>query len=306
MRPILLAGLMACATALPALAEDVTIDTATGPVTLEQAPQSVVVFDAPAVDTIAALGQPIAGLPAPLYMDGLQGMPAVLDSAETIGTLFEPDFEALAVMGPDLIVAGGRSSTQVDALARIAPTIDMTIDGAGGDMVAQTRERISAFGALFDREDEAAALTDALNAKLDEAAAAIDGKGNGLIILANGGKISAFGSGSRFGWLHDAVGLPQAHPGLEAETHGQAISFEFLAETDPDWLLVIDRGAAIQADSQAAQATLDNPIVARTSAAQNDRIVYLDAAPIYISGGGARSMMHTLDELISAFSGSES
>ncbi|EIE50157.1 ferrichrome ABC transporter periplasmic ferrichrome-binding protein FhuD-1 [Citreicella sp. 357] len=305
MRPILLAGLMACATAVPALAQDVTIDTATGPVTLTQAPQSVVVFDAPSVDTISALGQPIAGLPSPLYMGSIGGMARVLDAATPVGTLFEPDFEALAVMGPELIVAGGRSSTQLGPLSRIAATIDMTVDGAGGNMVSQTRGRIAAFGALFDREDAAAELTEALTAKLDEAAAAVKGKGKALVILTNGGKISAFGSGSRFGWLHDAVGLPQAHPGLQAETHGQAISFEFLAQTDPDWLLVIDRGAAIQADSQAARATLDNPIVARTRAAQNDRIVYLDAAPIYISGGGARSMMHTLDELIAAFSGAE-
>ena len=149
-------------------------------------------------------------------------------------------------------------------------------------------------------------MTGDLDAKLAEAKEAVAGKGTGLIVLTNGGKISAYGANSRFGWLHGALDLPEAHPGLEDDTHGQAISFEFIAETDPDWLLVIDRGAAINADSQSAQATLDNPLVARSKAAQRGHILYLDAAPMYISGGGASSMMHTLDEIISAFGTSES
>ena len=296
MRPLLLAGLFACPPAVAATAQTVTVDTAAGSSEVPAAPQSVVVFDPAAVDTISALGQPIAGLPAPLYLEGADEL---MESAETVGTLFEPDFEALAVMQPDLIVVGGRSSAQAEPLASIAPTIDMTIPA--GDTVEAARANIAVFGRIFDKEDAAAELTETIDAKIETARTAVEGKGDALIILTNGGKISAYGSGSRFGWLHDALGLPEAHPGLTAEKHGQAISFEFLAETDPDWLIVIDRGAAIHADSEAAQATLDNPIVARTSAARNDRIVYLDAAPMYISGGGARSMIHTLDEMTAAF-----
>ena len=296
MRPLLLAGLFACTTAASAFAHDVTIETAAGATEVPHSPESVVVFDAPAVDTITALGQPIAGLPSPLYLDGID---EVIASAEVVGTLFELDFETLAVMQPDLIVVGGRSSTQREPLSQIAPTIDMTIWGE--DMVAQARDRIAAYGTLFDKEDEAAALTETLDAKIEEARAAVAGKGDGLILLTNGGKISAYGANSRFGWLHGALDLPEAHPGLSDDTHGQAISFEFIAETDPDWLLVIDRAAAIGADGEAAAATLDNPLVARSTAAQEGQIVYLDAAPLYISGGGASSMMHTLDEIISAF-----
>ncbi|WP_417743721.1 siderophore ABC transporter substrate-binding protein [Salipiger sp.] len=296
MRPLLFVGLLACTFSAPALAETVTIETAVGATEVPAQPESVVVFDAAAVDTIAALGQPIAGLPSPLYLDGIDAAKA---SADVVGTLFEPDFEALAVMQPDLIVVGGRSSEQRAPLSQIAPTIDMTIWGE--DMVAQARDRIAAYGTLFGKEDAAAQLTETLDAKIEAARAAVAGKGDGLILLTNGGKISAYGANSRFGWLHGALDLPEAHPGLSDDTHGQAISFEFIAETDPDWLLVIDRAAAIGADGEAAAATLDNPLVARSTAAQEGQIVYLDAAPLYISGGGASSMMHTLDEIISAF-----
>ena len=298
MRPLLLAGLFACTSAASALAHDVTVETAAGATEVPHAPESVVVFDPAAIDTIASLGQPIAGLPSPLYLDGID---EVKTSAEVVGTLFEPDFEALAVMQPDLIVVGGRSSAQREPLSQIAPTIDMTIWGE--NMVAQARDRIAAFGTLFDKQDEATTLTETLDAKIEEARSAVEGKGDGLIILTNGGKISAYGANSRFGWLHGALDLPEAHPGLSDDTHGQAISFEFIAETDPDWLLVIDRAAAIGADGEAAASTLDNPLVARSTAAQEGQIVYLDAAPMYVSGGGASLMMHTLDEIISAFGG---
>ena len=74
------------------------------------------------------------------------------------------------------------------------------------------------------KEDEAAALTETLDAKIEEARAAVAGKGDGLILLTNGGKISAYGANSRFGWLHGALDLPEAHPGLSDDTHGQAQS----------------------------------------------------------------------------------
>ncbi|MGR3376737.1 siderophore ABC transporter substrate-binding protein [Salipiger abyssi] len=298
MRTLLIAGLLACATA--ASADTVSVETATGTAEVPASPETVAVFDVAAIDTISALGQPIAGVPQPLYMDRLE---AATEGAEPVGTLFEPDFETLAVMQPDLIVVGGRSSAQAEALGQIAPVIDMTIWGDG--MVEQAKARIDAYGEIFDRQDAATELSAALDAKLAEARETVAGKGNALILLTNGGKISAFGADSRFGWLHGALDLPEAHPGLSSESHGQAVSFEFLAETDPDWLLVIDRGAAIGAEGEAAAATLDNPLVARTKAARQGHIVYLDAAPLYIAGGGASAMMHTLDEIVAAFTPDE-
>ena len=56
-------------------------------------------------------------------------------------------------------------------------------------------------------------------------------------------------------------------------------------------------------EGEAAQATLDNPLVAGTKAARNDQILYLDSAPLYLAGGGIRSLMGTLDEIETGFSG---
>lgn len=280
----------------PAVAQTVTAQTARGPVEVPAAPETVAVLDIAALDTIHALGVIPAGVPDMVYVDYLAGL---ADSAEPVGTLFEPDLEALAALAPDLIVLGGRSSTQLDAVEPIAPTIDMTI---WEDPVAEARARIETYGAIFGLEAKATELVAALDARLGTARQAADGKGRALIVMANGPKISAYGAGSRFGWIHSALGLPEAHENLDPETHGDAISFEFIAEVNPDWLIVIDRGAAI-GEPGGADATLDNALVRGTTAAQRQQIVYLDPAPIYIAGGGYNSMTHTLDQLIAAFAG---
>ena len=278
----------------PASAEDIQLPTATGPVSVAANPATVAVLDIAAIDTITALGVTPAGTPDHLYVPYLADLAG---KAIPVGTLFEPDLEALAALAPDLIIAGGRSSTQVEPLSAVAPTVDMTI---WEDIPAEGRARIEAYGALFGKQAEAAALATAWDAKFTEAKAAVAGKGRALIVMTNGPKIAAYGKGSRFGWLHTALDLPEARENLDPETHGDAISFEFIAEVNPEWLIVVDRASAI-GEAGSAQATLDNALVKGTVAGQKGQIVYLDSAPIYVAGGGFRSMMGTLDQLIAAF-----
>ena len=205
MNRLRLSGLLAVtlAFAMPALAGNVSVPTARGEVAVPATPSRVAVFDVAAIDTLLALGITPAGIPSRLYVDYLAGL-----EATPVGTLFEPDLEALAALGPDLIIVGGRSAPQAEALAPIAPVIDMTI---ATDIPAEGRARIEAYGTLFGRQAEAAVLAAAYDARLAEAQEAVAGQGRALIVQTNGPKISAYGKGSRFGWLHSTLGLPEAH-----------------------------------------------------------------------------------------------
>lgn len=296
--PKFTAALVVASLAAPVFADPVAISTALGAATVEKAPQTIAVLDVAAVDTLAALGVSVAGMPAAHYVKYLDDVAA---AATPIGSLFEPDFEAIANLNPDLIIVGGRSSTQVEPLSEIARTIDMTVTGE--DHIDQVLGRLEAYGELFGEQDAAAELETAFNAKLDTLRAAIDGRGTGLVVMTNGPKVSAYGAGSRFGWLHAGTGLPEAVEGVDAQTHGEAISFEFIAEANPDWLIVVDRGDAIGQDGDAAAVTLDNPLVAGTTAWANDQVIYLNSANVYIAGGGYTAMMETMDILIAGFGG---
>jgi len=276
------------------------IATAKGPVTIAETPATVAVFDIAAIDTLDRIGVKPAGVPEKLYLSQLEPLKL---GAEIVGDLFEPDLETLSALGPELIIVGGRSSTKADATAKVAQTIDMTMDG--DDLVAQAKERLAAYGALFGKQTEAARAASELDDQIKAAKAAVAGKGKGLIVMTNGPKVTAYGPGSRFGWVHAALDLPPAVPDVKAANHGEAVSFEFIAKANPDWLLVLDRAAAIGSGEQGAKATLDNELVAQTTAWKKGQVIYLPAAEFYIAAGGVQSMQRVMATVAEAFSASK-
>lgn len=297
LRPLALLALPFLALAAPARAEPVTVETARGPVEVAARPERVVVFDMAALDTIDALGGVPAGITDRTYLPALAHLQG---KVPVVGTLFEPDLEAVAALEPDLIVIGGRSAAQYDALSDLAPVIDMTTGGEGS-LVAEARARILAYGAILDRPPEAEALAADLDAALARARAAVAGKGNALVVLTNGPKISAFGPGSRFGWLHGELDLPAAAATSYEGSHGEGVSFEFIQKADPDWLIVVDRAAAVGQGGENARQTLDNPLVASTKAWKAGHVVYLDPTAMYIANGGARALTGLLGQVADAF-----
>ena len=272
------------------------IDTANGPVTIAVTPAKIAVFDIAAIDTLDSLGVEIAGLPSNLYLPELAHLK---DGSAVVGDIFEPNLEALSELQPDLIILGGRSSTQVEATSQVAPTIDMTMDG--DDLLQQAKARLATYGSLFNKQAEAEAAAEALNAVVEKAHAAVAGKGTALIIMTNGPKVTAYGPGSRFGWVHAALDLPPAVPDVEAATHGEAVSFEFIANANPEWLLVLDRAAAIGSEDQNAKSTLDNELVAGTTAWKKGQIVYLPAGDFYIAAGGIQAMSRVFTAITEAY-----
>ncbi|WP_428423437.1 siderophore ABC transporter substrate-binding protein [Pararhizobium sp.] len=272
------------------------IDTAKGPVTIAVTPAKIAVFDIAAIDTLDSLGIEIAGLPSNLYLPELAHLK---DGSAVVGDIFEPNLEALSELQPDLIILGGRSSTQVDAASQVAPTIDMTMDG--DDLLQQAKTRLTTYGTLFGKRAEADTVAKALDAVVAKAQAAVAGKGKALIIMTNGPKVTAYGPGSRFGWVHSALDLPPAVPDVQAATHGEAVSFEFIANANPDWLLVLDRAAAIGSEDQNAKATLDNELVASTTAWKKGQVIYLPDGDFYIAAGGIQAMSRVFTAITDAY-----
>ena len=79
---------------------------------------------------------------------------------------------------------------------------------------------------------------------------------------------------------------------------GDSVSFEFILETNPDWLFVIDRDAGTGESTGAAAALLDNELVNQTNAAKAGHIVYLDPQAAYITMNGYGAVMLLLDQVL--------
>lgn len=265
-------------------------------------PATIVVFDMASLDTIGALGGEVAGAPLDSVPDYLQD--GLADDAFNAGTLFEADLVEIEAQQPDLIVIGGRSAALYEDLSEIAPTVDLSMRGS----FTETLERNATFlGEVLGAEDEAAAAVDEIEAGIEEARQATADAGTGLGLMVSGGELSALspagadaaGRGARGGLIYDTFGVQPVVEDIQAATHGEPVSFEFLLETDPEHLWVVDRDAATGAEgAQAAAAVLDNEIVRQTTAARDDQIHYLDPTAWYIVFGGIETAQIMIDDVL--------
>ncbi|MEE1613500.1 siderophore ABC transporter substrate-binding protein [Microvirga sp. CF3016] len=278
-------------------AQDLKVQHSKGETTIPAKPKKVLALDMASLDTLNTLGVEVAGVPTARFPDYLAKYGS--DKYQKVGTLFEPDYEAVNATEPDLIIVGGRSSAKYDDIAKIAPTIDLTVDPK--DFMGSVKRNVRLLGKIFDKQAEA----DAQLAKLETSMAALRQEtakaGKGLLVLTTGGKMSAYGPGSRFGILHGEFGVVPAVEGLATTNHGQAVTAEFILTTNPDWLFVIDRDVvAGRGGGSAAKKVLDNELVAKTTAWSKGQVVYLDPVNWYLVGGGLTALQASVDQIAKA------
>lgn len=289
---------LGAATAVAAAQATVPVKHARGETAVPAKPAKTVVMDLAVLDTLHALGVEVTGVPS------VAKLPPQLEQYADkrylkVGTMFEPNYEVIHAAAPQVIFVAGRSAPKYDELAKLAPTVDLTVNAK--DLVGSVTRNTETLAAIYGKQDAAKQKLDALRASISDLNAKAAGAGTALIVLTTGGKMSAYGPGSRFGVIHDAFGVKPATTGLSVSNHGQAISFEFIAQTDPDWLFVIDRDAAIGREGVSAQRMLDNELVRQTKAWKNKHVVYLNGYNWYLMGSaGLTAMQQNVDEIARA------
>ncbi|MEL4504754.1 siderophore ABC transporter substrate-binding protein [Luteococcus sp. H138] len=295
---VLTLGLVACGSttsAAPAAGgEKVTIKHKQGSTEVPRNPGKVVVLDYATLDSMKALGlsDKVVGVPAKTLPDFL----SEFKKAENIGTMQEPDIEKVAALKPELIIIAGRTAEKYEELTKVAPTVNLAVDAT--KYLDSMKEQAKNLGTIFDKQSQVDEKLTAVDKAIEETkAAAAKGSAASLTILTSGGKMSAFGPGSRFGFIHDVYGLKPAAADLKVDNHGQAVSNEFIGTTNPDVLYVIDRDATIGKQGESAAKLLDNALVNKTNAAKNGKIVYLNGARWYLLGSGLDNTVEMAKEI---------
>ena len=267
--------------------ETVTITHALGATEVIKNPKTIVALDFASLENLDYLGVKVAGIPKsniPSYLQKYQEDTSIVD----LGTLKEINFEKLNELNPDVIFMSARLQNQYDELAKIAPTIYTEVDYK--DYMNAITKNLGYFGDIFDENDKINAAIKEIEGKVDEVkqkASDLDKKA--LIVLHNNGRFSAYGKGSRFGVIHDVLGMKEAVQNLEVARHGQTASNEFIQEANPDYLFVIDRSAVVDKNAT-NKAEIENKLIQQTTAYKNGKIVYLDPEVWYLSGGGIISV----------------
>lgn len=257
--------------------------------------KKAVVMDYGILDTIQALDIDVeVAIPSGTTPSFL----SMFSDATTIGSIKEPDLEAIFDFEPDVIFISGRQESFYDQLSEIAPTIYVSLDAA--KYMEDFKYNTNIVASIFHKETEANEAIKAIEAKVEEAkavTATTDDKA--LVILTNDGSMSAYGSGSRFGIIHDLLGVKAADDSIEVSTHGQEVSYEYISQVNPDILFVVDR-TVIAGGTNLAATTLDNELVNETNAAKNNKVIALDPDLWYLSGGGLTSVSAMIDEVLAA------
>ena len=269
-----------------------TITHSLGETTVEKNPERVVVFDIPTLDTMEALGiDNVVGVPTSTYPENLSKFDS--DEYTKVGTVKEVDLEAIKSADPDLIIIGGRQADYYDQLTAIAPTISVSKDNT--DYVGSVKENINLIGELFEVEEKATEAFAKVEERLNEVKELVDGK-EALTVMVNEGNLSVYSDKSRFALINQGLGFVNADETIEDSTHGQKVTFEYLAEQNPEYLIVLDRGAATGGEST-AESVLDNDLVKSMDAYKNGKIIYLDAYTWYINDGGLNSINIMIDDI---------
>ncbi|EOT33670.1 siderophore ABC transporter substrate-binding protein [Enterococcus durans] len=266
-------------------------------VEVQKNPQKVVVFDNGSLDTLDALGVGDRVIGA-----ATKNLPSYLDKykdVESAGGIKEPDLEKINQLQTDLIIISGRQSDYKEELAKIAPTLYLAVDTK--EPWESVQQNVNALAEIFGKEDKAKEELATLTKEIEETKEkASKLEQTALVTLVNEGQLSAYGSGSRFGLVHDVFGFKQADDQIEASTHGQSVSYEYILEKNPGILFVVDRTKAIGGDDSKDNVSA-NELVAQTDAGKNDQVISLQPDVWYLSGGGLESMKLMIKDVNQAF-----
>ena len=286
--------LSACSSAAPAentekkaAASTVTITDNHGEVTVPVNPEKVVALDNHVFETLEEWDVPLVAAPK-----GVMGSvwPEYSDNEKVadVGNHREPNLEAIVAAQPDLIIGGYRFGDSYEQIKEQNPDA-VVIEIApreGEDTFEELKRQSDILGQIFDREDDAAEL----NAELDEAIAGAKAAYNGtdkvMAVNTSAGKIGylAPGVGRSLGPIFGVLDLTPALEvaGATDDHQGDDISVEAIANSNPDWIIALDRDAAFlpeereEGSAPAEELIMNSEALKNVPAVKNGRVIVLD------------------------------
>jgi len=262
-----------------------------GTVTVPINPQNVVALDNRTFETLSDWGIELAAAPKPVMP---ADSPYVADeSVQDIGNHREPNLEIIAAVEPELVIVGQRFASFYEDIKALVPNaavinlnfdVSENADAPGDNLVNGLKNSTIVLGQIFDKNGEAAALVGAFDQAIADAKAAYNGTDTVMSVVVSGGNIgfSAPRSGRVWGPMYEVFNwVPALDLSNTTSDHqGDEVNVEAIAQSNPDWIFVLDRDAATaSADgSTPAQDVIGNaPALQNVTAITEDNLVYAPA-----------------------------
>lgn len=250
-------------------------------------PQSIIATDNRIFTTLAEWDVELSGAPVDLMPEGEDILSVYIDNPdiENIGNHREPDLEVFVTAAPDLILNGQRfTQYEKDIRGLIGDDtafVNTDIDIENNTIDEELRALTTLLGDVFGRQAEAEQLIADFDASIERAAEAYDPEWSVVGLLASGGSINyvAPSTGRAIGPVYDVLDLTPALDREGSTNHqGDDISVEAIAESNPDWILVLDRdsGAGTEDAATAQELIADSEALQNVTAVQEGNIIYLN------------------------------
>lgn len=224
------------------------------------------------------------------------------EDVANLGTIKEADLEAVMACEPDVIFIGGRLSKNYDALSEIAPVVYLSTDSELG-VVESVRKNAGIVASMFGLEDKVDELMSGFDARIATLAEAAKDK-TAIVGMCTSGSFNVMGNDGRCSIIGREIGFENVgvDANIDTATHGNESSFEFVVKQNPQYIFVLDRDAAINAEgAQLARDIMENELVMGLDAYQEGHVVYLaNPAVWYTAEGGVTALDIMLSDIESA------
>lgn len=271
----------------------VEVEDVHGTVEVPVNPEKVVALDNRTFETLDAWGVDLVAAPKTLIPEDISYSQD--EAVADVGNHREPNLEVIAAAEPDLVIVGQRFAQYYEDIKDLVPdaaVVDFTFDvseeaeNPSENLVNGLKQSNAELGKIFQKEEEAQALADELDQSIEAATAAYNGEDTVMAVIVSGGEIgySAPGSGRVWGPVYDIIGWQPALVTDDASSDhtGDDVSVEAIAQSNPDWLMVLDRDAAAGDGSSApAEDVIEGATALQNTTAIQEGNVYYAPADTY-------------------------
>lgn len=257
-------------------------------------PQRIVTLDAASLDILSNLGltERVVGTTTPeAYLE------EYVTEATNVGTAKTFDAEAIMECEPDIIFMAGRGSDYYDTLAEIAPVVRLTVSGA---VVEGTYANAKTIASIFGMEEEMSEKLNAYDERIAALQAIAEGK-NAIVGMCTSGSFKLLGNDGRCSIIGNELGFNNigVEANVDTSAHGNEASFEYIVDKNPDYIFVLDRDKATNAEgAQLAKDIMENDLVMSTDAYKNGNMIIMENAGVwYKAEGGFTALGIMLEDL---------
>lgn len=268
-----------------------TVEHAMGSTEIPERPERVVVLDTGELDSVLSLGiTPVGAVTTAVSEDFLSYLAEDAGGVEVVGTISEPNLEAIAGLEPDLILSSKmRHEDLYDQLAQIAPTVF-------AERVGVTwKENLRLDAEALGREEEAESALEEFEADASALGAEL-GDAADLTVSAvrfMQGAVRVYTAQSFIGTVLADIGLQQLQvPSPDNPTFAE-LGEEEVTRADADVVLYSSYGA--DGEAQAA-AVLAGPLWPRLTAVAEGNAHQVED-DVFFTGVGLRAATLQLEQL---------